>query len=130
MEPSGRCTGGSEGLGETLGAMHEGLYVSKVIEAFEKQHGLTATTRRNVVVGEKGSTEEVDALVHNGTVWVLEVSAPVRNSDVDRAEEKARKVGALAEFQGKRVVLVVAGTRIPENLKERALEAGVEVFKE
>jgi hypothetical protein len=118
------------GMGGTLGAMHEGIYVPKVIEAFEKQHGLPATTRRNVVVGEKGSTEEVDALVHNGTVWVLEVSATVRNSDVDRAEEKARKVRALPEFQGKKVVPVVAGTRIPESVRARAQEAGVEVFKE
>lgn len=118
------------GMGGILGAMHEGLYVPKVIEAFEKLHGLTATTRRNVIVGEKGREEEIDALVHNGTVWVLEVSATVRNSDVDRAGEKAEKVSALPEFQGKKVVPVVAGTRIPEGVRARAQEAGVEVFKE
>ncbi|MCL4324217.1 MAG: hypothetical protein M1144_01970 [Candidatus Thermoplasmatota archaeon] len=118
------------GIGETLGAMHEGLYVPKVIEAFEKLHGLAATSLRNVAVGEQGHTEEVDALVHDGTVWVLEVSATVRNSDVDRVEAKAQKVRALSEFQGKKVVPVVAGTRIPDSVKARAQEAGVEVFKE
>ena len=113
-----------------MGAMHEGLYVPKVIEAFEKHHGLAATARRNVIVGEKEHTEEVDALVHNGTVWVLEVSATVRNSDVDRAGQKAEKVSTLPEFQGKKVVPVVAGTRIPDSVRARAQEAGVEVFKE
>ncbi len=118
------------GIGETLGAMHEGLYVPKVIEAFEKHHGLAATARRNVIVGEKERAEEIDALVHDGTVWVLEVSATVRNSDVDRVEEKAKKVRALPEFQNKKVVPVVAGTRIPDSVRARAQEAGVEVFKE
>ena len=118
------------GMGGILGAMHEGLYVPKVIEAFEKRHGLAATSLRNVEVGEQGHTEEVDALVHDGTVWVLEVSATVRNSDVDRAGEKAEKVSALPEFQGKKVVPVVAGTRIPDSVRARAQEAGVEVFKE
>lgn len=118
------------GIGETLGALHEGLYVPKVIEAFEKQHDLKATARRNVVVGEKGNTEEVDAMIQDGTVWVLEVSATVRNSDVDRAGEKAEKVRTLPEFHGKKVVPVVAGTRIPDSVRARAQEAGVEVFKE
>ena len=118
------------GMGGILGAMHEGLYVPKVIEAFERRHGLAATSLRNVEVGEQGHTEEVDALVHDGTVWVLEVSATVRNSDVDRAGEKAEKVSALPEFQGKKVVPVVAGTRIPDSVRARAQEAGVEVFKE
>ena len=113
-----------------MGAMHEGLYVPKVIEAFEKHHGLAATARRNVIVGEKERAEEIDALVHDGTVWVLEVSATVRNSDVDRVEEKAKKVRALPEFQNKKVVPVVAGTRIPDSVRARAQEAGVEVFKE
>lgn len=121
---------GFGGLGETLGAMHEGLYVPKVIESFEKQHGLAATSFRNLAIGEKGSTVEVDALIHNSTVWVLEVSATVRNSDVDRAEEMAKKVKALPEFRGKKVVPVVAGTRIPDSVKARAREAGVEVFKD
>ena len=113
-----------------MGALHEGLYVPKVIEAFEKQHDLKATARRNVVVGEKGNTEEVDALIQDGIVWVLEVSATVRNSDVDRAGEKAEKVRTLPEFHGKKVVPVVAGTRIPDSVRARAQEAGVEVFKE
>ena len=121
---------GLGGLGETMGALHEGLYVPKVIEAFEKQHGLTASSLRNVIVGEKGSTEEVDALVHNGTVWVLEVSATVRNGDVDRARGKAERVATLPEFLGKKVIPVVAGTRIPESVRVWAQKAGVEVFKE
>lgn len=114
---------------EIIKEMHVGLYVPKVIEAFEKYHGLAATARRNVIMGEKEHAEEIDALVHNGKVWVLEVNAIVRSSDVDRAGEKAEKVSALPEFQGMKVVPVVAGTRFPENVRARAQEVGVEVFK-
>ena len=117
------------GIWNTLEDIAVGLINPPVIKSFQKLHGLAATSLRDVTVGERGNTEEVYAIIHDDTVWVLEVSGMLKGRHVERAREKARKVRTLPEFQDKKVVPVVAGTRIPDSVRARAREAGVEVFR-
>lgn len=119
-------------LGNKFGKFTEGLFFPSLVRILSERFGITNTTSR-VRVTDAASGEVVMKLDGFGyansaknVAVVIEVKTELREENIRELLVKLRSVRtAMPEHAGKKLYGVIAAAILPENLRRRALKAGL-----